>query len=442
MDTPTPPQNKRWEVVLGSIIILIIIATAAYFVLVKNNITSPNTQPLPLATKTPSPGANPLQIKNFSLTDVKNASFYPPTSLGQENLYIFSDNPDNHIYLKDGIATFSYCDKPYESCNSDKAEKGTITLSNITTLQNSETLPNITDWGGSDGAMILIFDFNGKTEYYFTTFSLYYFENKNSLSLTPLKKLGTVGANVEGIKVNSKGEIVIDFKSPSGISSKTYEIYAGRRFYDLIEITQDGMGKIYDDQKLGYTFIYPKSVNISGYGLSLRATVVEKDQKISPIYYAQECGLQPSFADNTIPFWSNATSPDGQSSVNLSAEFTAHKITDQTLYLTSSLYGYDPADWGKIKQKVSIQGYLNDVRVGTPIVGRKVVLENMGGVPVRHIMPFSIGRPCDDQNREQYQWVRGDLFFNLIFTDSKTQPASIEQKTALINSIFSSLKLK
>ena len=57
-------------------------------------------------------------------------------------------------------------------------------------------------------------------------------------------------------------------------------------------------------------------------------------------------------------------------------------------------------------------------------------------------MPFSVGRPCDDQSREQYQWVKGNLLFNLIFTEAKTQPSSIQQKTELMNSILSSLKVK
>ena len=211
-----------------------------------------------------------------------------------------------------------------------------------------------------------------------------------------------------------------------------------RRAYDLTEVTADKSQKIYDDQHLGYNFTYPQTVSISQ-NQSLRVLALETTLKTSPIYHAQECGLQPTFADSVIPFW--ATNASG--TVSLNASLTVHNVAlAQTVYLTSSLYGYDPADWDKIKQKISMDEYIKTISSDSPISGRKVSLENIQGYTVKHIAPFSAGRPCDGQNREQYQWVKGNLLFNLIFTESKNEPSSTQQKTDLLNSIFSSLKVK
>jgi hypothetical protein len=437
--SPTPPQNKRWEIVLGAVLLLVIVGTCIYFVAIKKDST-PTTQVVDQTT--PQVQDDSQQIKNFTVGDVKNAYLSKPY-LDDRNFYIVPGD-QNDILLKDGSAIFTYCEQD-PACSADKNKKGTVTVSSITASTDPSLLKTYAGGadGVADGVAIITFDFgNSDKEYYLGAFAFSNYESKNHVYFSNVKNLGVLEGSVQSVAINNNGEINLSIKTPSGsLLSRMFMIISGRSLNTFVELTSDKTQKIYDDQKLGYSFTYPKAINITR-GQSLRATVMENDLKTSPIYYAQECGLQPSFADNTVPFWSSMTSADGQSSVNLSATLTAHKVASQTLYLTSALYGYDPADWGKIKQQVSIQTYLNDVKSGSPVTGRKVTLENIGGVSVKHIMPFSIGRPCDDQNREQYQWVKGDLFFNLIFTDSKTQPASTEQKSALINSIFSSLKLK
>lgn len=435
-----PTSNSYLSTILSAMVLVAIGSLGAYFLITRAKpvLPVPTSSVQVITEDQPTQVEDDTQqIKNITIRDVKNSYLVMPYLTNV--VYLMSNSNNGDLLLKDGVATFTYCEGN-QSCDSSKIKNATVTLS-VITAQKDKTLMIANEWGGNDGAMILAFDFgNSQKEYYLGMFAINNneTEKQNYLYFPPIKNLGSFTGKIENIDISTKGEVSLNLKTPTGLLRRTFLITEGRRFYDLTEITADKSQKIYDDQKLGYSFAYPQ-INGILQGWSGRVITLESTLKTSPIYYAQECGLQPTFADNIIPIWSTNASGD----ISLNANLTVHKIdTTPSVYLTSSLYGYDPADWGKIKQKVSIQNYVNSINTGASISGRKVVSENIQGYAVRHILPFSVGRPCDDQSREQYQWVKGNLLFNLIFTESKTQPSSVQQKTELINSIFSSLKVK
>lgn len=439
MPGSTPP-NKRWEIIVGIILIVIIAGAGGYYLLSKNKATpkEENTVLPPVVEQQPifPPIDDSKQIKNYTVGDVRNADFSRPSAINSK-FYII----DDRIPLTNGVGTFSYCEEDY-SCTYNKAgetKKATVTLSNITAPTDSALLQNL-EWGGSDGVMIMTFDFGNQAprEYYLSTFALNKQTGQDTYTLytPPIKNLGTLEGTISKVEVTGKNEITIAIKKPSGDISRAFSIIAGHRNYDLTELTPDRTGKIYDDQRFGYNFTYPNDVSVYSYYRGvMRNTFMETELGVSPVYHAQECGLQPTFADSGVSIWS--------SNQSLNANLTVHRIGPSTLYLTSALYGYDPADWGKVKQQVSIQDYVNSIKSGAQISGRKVTQENIQGYAVRHIAPFSAGRPCDTQYREQYQWIAGSLLFNLIFTNASSEPAlSDPLKAKLINSVFSSLQVK
>lgn len=434
----TPSPNNRWTIILA-IGLLIIGGVGAYFLINRNSKTSQNTENIPPLTPVVNksliqPQDDNQKIKNYTLRDVKNASLYTVFHLESRKYYI----EDRSIVLKDGTASFFYCDSnqtEYQTaCDvGSEIKKGILTLSNITASQASSSLP-LYDGAKADGATILNFDFGaGNKESYLGIFTLSNYKNENKLYFYNLKNLGVLTGKIQNVDIANNGEINITLITQSGLLNRSFEISSGRGVPNtFIEFTPDKTKKIYDNHAFGYSFNYPKELNISS-EQNLRAYVMEDDLKTSPIYYAEECGLKPTFADNEELLYG----------ADLDARLTAHKIDSPAVYLTSALYGYDPADWNKIKQKISIQDYVNDMKSGASIAGRKVSLENIQGYNVRHIAPFNLGRPCDAQYKEQYQWVVGNLLFNLIFTDDTLEPASSNiPKSGLINSIFSSLKVK
>lgn len=440
---PVAP-NSYVRTTVSALLLVAIGAIGAYFLINRANTISPVqttvvTPPLQVSTdvKLVQLEDDTQPIKNITIRDVKNSYISVPELT--RTLHFISDS--GSFLLKDGSATFAYCDG-YQSCDSDKIKNATVTVSTIT-AQKDPVLMTSNHWGENDGAMILTFDFgNSQKEYYLGMFVINYdeTEKQNHIYFSHIKNLGNVVGNIDSIDISHKEEVTLNLSKGAGLLQRTFLIVnQARNFSDLVEVTADRSQKIYEDQKLGYSFTYPQVIGMLSRYQSERALALESTLKTSPIYYARECGIQPTFADNRIPFWSTNAS----GTVSLSADVTVHKIdVNAPVYLTSSLYGYDPADWDKIKEKVSIQDYVNSVNAGASISGRKVISEKIQGYTVRHIMPFSIGRPCDDQSREQYQWVKGNLLFNLIFTESKSQPSSIQQKTELINSILSSLKVK
>lgn len=439
------PSNKRWEIILGVVLIVVIAGTSAWFLLGKNNVQNPQTTNTPIVQEpSTTPVNDAQQIKNYTVGDVRNAYLYSPYKYNSSNFYIAI--ADEKIALKDGVGTFSYCEGS-QTCDASQTKRGAVTLSNITAPSDpSLLLLGGLDWSGSDGAMIMAFDFaNQPKQYYLVTFDLNKSDAQSPYTIytPPIKNLGTLAGTIKNIEIVNKREIILNIQTISGIVSRTFSITAGRRYYDMSELTPDRTGKIYDDERSGYSFVYPNDISSISSGQSMRNTQMEADLKVSPVYHAQECGLQPTFADNAVFLWSS-NSTNG--SINLNAHLanlTVHKIGPSPLYLTSALYGYDPADWGNIKQKIVIQDYINSINNGTSISGRKVTQQAIQGFAVRHIAPFSIGKPCDIQYREQYQWVSGNLLFNLIFIDSTYDAATSNAlKTKLINSIFSSLKLK
>jgi hypothetical protein len=173
---------------------------------------------------------------------------------------------------------------------------------------------------------------------------------------------------------------------------------------------------------------------------------MESSLKFSPIYYAPECGLEPTFADSGASLWLPILDEAGTFvGSSLRAELSVHQVSSPSVYLTTGLYGYDPADWGTIKQTISISDYMFAINTGKPVsTGKPVNLEVIHGSVVRHILPFTsgtYGRPCGDQSREQYQWINGKLLFNLVFTETPGEPSSAQRKAEILDSIFSSLKL-
>jgi hypothetical protein len=73
-------------------------------------------------------------------------------------------------------------------------------------------------------------------------------------------------------------------------------------------------------------------------------------------------------------------------------------------------------------------------------------METINGIQVRHIMPFILPRPYDNDTREQYQWVKDGYILSLVFTDrltsTSTATVSAVLKQQLLNSIVSTFEVK
>jgi hypothetical protein len=433
---PQEPNNKKRELIL-SVILVVILVIGAYFLITRNT-----------NTKNPG-GSNNQSQSNYNLSPadklvlekVNSAYLAKPYLENRSNIYI--NTTDYYIPLKEGSASFSYCDGD-SSCAATSTKQGNVTLSNISLPSDPSFLmaPNAQQPAGN-GVAVLTFNFDNKdTAHYLGVFQLHQNPNdiKNYLEFYPTKDLGNLSGSIENVAITDKEEVTVTIKDSSGtLSSKIFSVMLSSRFGSLIELTSDKKYKIYNDKDLGYSFVYPKYIDSFSNTSTLEATPLEGVLGMSPIYYAQECGLQPTFADSEISYASSTYSNSVWVTNNI--QLDVHKVKDPVVYLSTALYGYDPLDWGKVKQTITMKDYLNNIKVGAPVSGRDVKLEDIQGHTVRHIMPFTTGRPCDTQNREQYQWVTGNLLFSLNFAESKEQPFPVQEKTELINSIFSSLKV-
>jgi hypothetical protein len=206
--------------------------------------------------------------------------------------------------------------------------------------------------------------------------------------------------------------------------------------------------KLYEANSGEYSFTYPAVVEYISPSASMRDIGMEATLKKTPVYHLEPFGLQQTFSDSGVIFGVGTTTLDGTHNVFniLKADLAVHKIASSTVYVTSSLFGYDPADWGKIKQTVSIQDYANEIGTKTDIPNRTVVMETISNTLVRHSMPFDLPRPYENETREQYQWVKDGYIFSLIFSTSLTATSTAEVseflKHQLLNSVISTLKVK
>jgi hypothetical protein len=257
--TPLPPKNKRWEIILGTLLIIIIAGVSAWFILGKN----PST-PNPISDNQehiPTPVDDSQKIQDYPVGDVRNASLNPPYSYNGMDFYI----TDEIIQLKNGVGTFSYCTGS-QNCGNGQVKTATISLSNITAPSDPSMFGD-PDWGGAGGAMIMTFDFGNQNakEYYLATFDMNRQSSSSPYTLytPPIKNLGTITGTIKNIDITSKGEVAVNIQTNNGLQSRMFSINPAFRYYDITELTPDRTGKIFDDEKFGYSFIYPNGIYTS-----------------------------------------------------------------------------------------------------------------------------------------------------------------------------------
>jgi len=430
-------SKKHWKMILilVSLIIIIIIVQSR---IIKNNLSTfnaRNTIPPQTATTTENvlKETSSIIVRDYTIDDVNNSKI---TQIYLEESNFFID-PLQIIPLTNGIGTFSFC---YEksNCGGEKIQKGTVMVNNITFLEK----PIILLDNPYEGISVLTFDFkNGTKESYIGSFNYTNFENRNNFFFGFPADLGTLYGNIDKISINDKEEIEVYIRGLNNeLTHRTFILSTTglTRYFGFAEITGDKKYKIYKNRKIGYSFTYPIQTIIN-YSQLLRNQEIENESKLSPIFYSEQCGLQQTLADILIRF----RSQDPISGLNLSAYLTVHKISSPIVYVIPPADFYDPLDLPKIIKPIAVLNYLNDVKNGTIISEGKVTLENIHGHEVTHIMPFYYKDTCFNSDQEQYQWVIGNLFFNLIIDDQRKEIEHLfhDMKVELINSIFSSLEL-
>lgn len=454
LSTPSKEQVQNsflynnWKKLLMAVLVLLMGGVGS-FILIRYNKQPSSVLPPPQPFIFQSESITQAVPVNYQLintnvpdVDIKNAYVNIPET--SHPMYILPNNERN-IHLENGVGTFLYCEGS-ESCNGAMVRNATITLSTITRLQDVDATSSTSLFGGFLHAFIthFIFDdsYGKRKESYLAPFNFFYAtqsDQKNQISIPFVKDISSLRGVVTHIEVTPQEKLVLSIESKIGFSTKTFLFIPVMRYVsEFVELSPDATKKIFEDTKLGYRFSYPVEVWKYPAGI-LRALEVERVFKTTPVYFSDECGLRPTFADESSSFW--IPNPSGAQLLN--ANLKVHTIgTTKTLYLTSTLYGYNPADWGNIIDAVSTSEYVNEVTSGKEISGREVVVETIHGYQVRHIKPFSVGRPCDTQTREQYQWVKKDLLFSLVFIDSKNEPSSLSQKEKFIESFFSTLEVE
>jgi hypothetical protein len=438
-----------WKTVMMAVVILLI-GLVGSFVLIRRNVISrvtapPVTSDVSTSTFTgyhiPSTG----QVYPVTENDIKNAYLVIPQTA--RPLFFVPSN-ERKIHLENGVGTFAYCEGSL-ACQGNEIRNATATISVITVMQGSDSISplSLNTFANPTGAMVIKLTFpdaGGLHQESYLAFFNYISSGpdllENTIYTSLIKDIGFTEGVVTHIDITPQEEVVLTMLSKTDTHQKTF-LYAtyGRYGDDLIELSQDKTKKILENTEFGYRFMYPVTIKEQHFFWSPENQQLEAVLNKSPIYFANECGLQPSFADTRSSFWISEAS----GTVSLSANLEVHRISKaKTVYLTSALYGYNPSDWGKITETVRIQDYLDAITSGETVADRDVALETIHGYQVRHIKPFSSGRPCDTDNREEYQWVKGDLLFSLFFTESKYNPASNSQKSTFLDSLFSTLEVR
>ena len=115
-------------------------------------------------------------------------------------------------------------------------------------------------------------------------------------------------------------------------------------------------------------------------------------------------------------------------------------VNDSTVFnLTTSYYGYDPNEWGKVVEVRDAAKERALISSGTSFDGRSTELRMLAGIPVRYTPARKLARPCDTGIYEQYQWVKGTVIYSVTVTRPSDIPPPTPAEQALLKTALSGL---
>lgn len=158
-----------------------------------------------------------------------------------------------------------------------------------------------------------------------------------------------------------------------------------------------------------------------------------KDPK--PVYYSEACNAENSFSDLTFSFFPITD--------DIKMTLGIHTKADDEVDVTTSSYGYDPSEWGKILGSYSVNSIKNNIENKKLIPGKKTESLAVAGKTIRHIFPDAAPRNCQYSTKgmgpEQYQWVTGG---NLVTMTIWSGVTSDDKKQQLLDAVAGTLRVK
>jgi hypothetical protein len=397
------------------------------------------------------PTAEPGQItlEAFTVDEVQNAWIHP----GYPNFLNHQIKYNNVARLQNGVVRIEYCNGKLPCTGQTKF--GSIVLSHIHIVTDPEFARREYVYiDGGFGLGIVTYVIDDKQYRFLTPLNIYRAGADNSYTGVNINFLSEGHylspdefRSIQSVSMDARDQVTLRYIAANG--SEQQKIFlidqAGRYSLGVYEWNGDYLTH---RDVTGFKFSYPDQLRISQYnygGGIDRAFEIEDRLKLEPVYYAENCGLQPGLADQKF-FIGVTHDPDNPSASNgyvgLNAELTAHKIRTPLVWLTTSRLGYNPADWGIIQERIIVADYARNIQIGEQIPGLSVTLETIHGIPVRHIGAFTQGRPCDTQFREQYQWVNNGFIWSLAFTEYRDEQyraqLSAQKKKEVLTDIVSS----
>ena len=373
---------------------------------------------------------NKLKDANFNSLSIRKYG----ANNNLEKLFIFQN-----IKIENGKANFYACQEEVNNTSSPYTYYFKFNNKNCSNQANiSLALNNISYLEDTDGSYIGILSIfvNGfELEKRLAFFTLY-----DSGGILPY--IGADMIHYDNIlDIKRKQNEIFLVKVVNNGKEKNLYFYANPN--DLREISSDGEYFKYKDLNLGFSFNYPRVI-ASDYtnqyahtNYSFRSFDAEKILNISPIYYKESCGMDNTLADQKI---SLSYGKNNYSSYNtgFTIDFSAHKLNYNNVYLTTARYGYDPLEWNAIKESLNIDDYVYAINNGEKISDRDVEFLNINNQPVRHIKPYSIGRPCANRIMEAYQWVNDGFIFSIVVYNNENVIIPTNFKEKILGEIISS----
>jgi hypothetical protein len=241
---------------------------------------------------------------------------------------------------------------------------------------------------------------------YLVSFSLYKDPNHQyQIALTHATILKTVNVSaVTAVPVQSSvGGSQLAQVTGTDASGKTSEEYFGEsygRYSDgsfSIQVVKNSDGSFsnrvrsrteYDPVKV--SFLVPYSVSV-GETVGDRDSVIETQNKTSPIYHKAACGLEETYGDTA--FYT------GPVTININFGYSP------TLHITTALQGYVPEQWGTIVSNVSFSDFKISAQTSKAYNSNAPVkMMTIGGYTVKHIGPITADRTCE------YNYDQGDTY--------------------------------
>ncbi len=136
------------------------------------------------------------------------------------------------------------------------------------------------------------------------------------------------------------------------------------------------------------------------------------------VYYQAACNLPNTYTDVRSRIQTNDLSLTLDVSIPQSANYN----------LTTTYYGYEPNEWGKILSQPSVILEHAAVQSAAAVPGRTTSKVLIAGMTVRHTLPAIGARPCDVADSQQmYQWVKDGNLYSVTHTADSVEESVAAQ---------------